>query len=162
MHSTRRPLQGFSLLELMVTLSVVAVLMLIALPSYLDKIVRDQVAEALPLADIAKAPVELAWKTGAALPADNAAAGLPPPELIVSNLVKSVTIDQGAIHIAFGNKANRTLKDKVLTVRPAVVEGAPVVPVAWLCGRAGAPEKMTAKGDNRTTVPAGVLPMRCR
>ena len=48
------------------------------------------------------------------------------------------------------------------TFRLVTVDGAPVVPIAWLCGRAGPPEKMTAKGDNRTTVPAGVLPMRCR
>jgi prepilin-type N-terminal cleavage/methylation domain-containing protein len=61
--------RGFTLLELMVVVSVIAILAMIALPSYLDRIIRDQIAEALPLADLAKAPVELAWRTGAALPA---------------------------------------------------------------------------------------------
>jgi type IV pilus assembly protein PilA len=153
---------GFTLIELMVVVSIVAILAFMALPSYIDKMVRDQVAEALPLADIAKGGVQLAWLGGAALPADNAAASLPPPEKIVSALVKSVTVDQGAIHIVFGNKAHRTLAGKVLTVRPAVVEDAPIVPITWLCGGATAPDKMTAKGENRTTVPKALLPLRCR
>ena len=42
---------------------------------------------------------------------------------------------------------------KVLTLRPAVVEEAPVVPVAWVCGSAEAPDKMTVKGKNETNIP---------
>ena len=70
----------------------------------------------------------------AAFPADNAAAALPPPEKIVSNLVSAVALENGAIHITFGNRANGAIRGKVLTLRPAVVEDAPVVPVAWVCG----------------------------
>jgi type IV pilus assembly protein PilA len=154
--------RGFTLLELLVVLSIIAILALMALPTYIDKMVRDQVAEALPLADVAKPVVEVAWRAGAALPADNAAADLPPPDKIVSTLVKSVTLEQGAIHIVFGNNAHKTLTGKTLTLRPAVVEDARVVPVAWLCGGAAAPEKMTAHGEDRTTVPKGLLPVRCR
>jgi type IV pilus assembly protein PilA len=43
-----------------------------------------------------------------------------------------------------------------------VVEDAPVVPVAWVCGFAPVPEKMTAKGVNKTDLAPGYLPMRCR
>jgi type IV pilus assembly protein PilA len=154
--------RGFTLLELMVTIAVMAILMMIALPSYLDKLVRDQVAEALPLGDLAKPAVQAAWAAKQPLPADNTAAGLPEPEKIVNQVVKSVTLDNGAIHIAFGNKAHNALKGRTLTLRPAVVEDAPVVPITWLCGYAGAPEKMTAKGTNKTDVPAGLLPLRCR
>jgi type IV pilus assembly protein PilA len=157
-----QPKRGFTLLELMVALAVLAILMLIALPSYLDRQVRAQIAEALPLADIAKPAVDAAWRTGAALPADNAAAGLPPPEKIVNQRVKAVTLDHGAIHILFGNQAHRGLQDKVLTLRPAGVEDARVVPLAWLCGAAKTPDKMTAQGENRTSIPTGLLPLRCR
>lgn len=146
----------------MVVVSVIAILALIALPTYIDKQVREQVAEALPLADIAKAPVQAAWLLGAALPADNAAAGLPEPEKIVNNWVKSVSVDHGAIDIVFGNRANKVLQGKVLTVRPAGVDDARIVPLTWLCGSAPAPDKMTAQGENRTNVPAGLLPLRCR
>lgn len=153
---------GFTLIELMVVLSVIAILALMALPSYIDKLVREQVAEALPLADLAKPPVEAAWRGATPLPADNAAAGLPAPDKIVNNWVSSVTVEHGAIHIRFGNKANRALKGKVLSLRPAGVEDARVVPVTWLCGGASPPDKMTAQGSNRTSVAPGVLPPRCR
>jgi type IV pilus assembly protein PilA len=153
---------GFTLLELMAVVGVVAILALMALPSYQDKIVRDQIAEALPLADLAKAPVAAAWAATQAFPADNAAAALPPADRIVNNFVAAVAIDNGAIHITFGNRANSQIKGKVLTLRPAVVEDAPIVPVTWVCGTAPAPDKMTAKGENRTSVPPAFLPFRCR
>jgi len=51
----------------------------------------------------------------------------------------------------------------LLTLRPAVVEeDAPIVPVAWICGFASVPDKMTVKGANRTDVPKDYLPARCR
>ena len=158
----RNGTRGFTLMELMVALAVLAILLTIALPSYMDRLVSEQVAEALPLADLAKPAVEAAWRAGEALPADNAAAGLPPAEKIVNQWVSSVIVSNGAIHIAFGNRANKTLRGQVLTVRPAGVPDARVVPVVWLCGRMGPPEKMQAQGDNRTSVPAGLLPRKCR
>ena len=146
----------------MVVIAVLAILALIALPTYVDKLVREQIVEALPLADIAKLPVALAWSQGLPLPADNAAAGLPDAEKIVSTLVSSVTVQDGAIHIRFGNSANRSLKGKTLSLRPAGVEDARVVPVAWICGKAAVPDKMSVMGADRTDIPAGLLPMRCR
>jgi type IV pilus assembly protein PilA len=154
--------QGFTLVELMVVIAVIAILALIALPAFMDKLVREQIAEALPLAEIAKRPIGAAWSAGQPLPADNSAAGLPVADKIVSTLVSSVTVQDGAVHIVFGNSAHRTLKGKTLSLRPAVVEDAPVVPVAWICGMASAPAKMTLKGANRTDIAAGFLPPRCR
>jgi type IV pilus assembly protein PilA len=153
---------GFTLIELLVVIAVLAILALIALPTYLDKLTREQIAEALPLAEIAKQPIGLAWSQGAPLPADNAAAGLPAADRIVNTLVSSVTVEDGAIHIRFGNNAHRALKGRTLTLRPAVVEDARVVPLAWLCARAPVPGKMSVKGIDRTDIPAGLLPLRCR
>jgi hypothetical protein len=76
--------------------------------------------------------------------------------------ITSVAIQNGAINITFGNKANNVILGKVLTLRPAVVEDAPIVPVTWVCGYATAPEKMTVKGENQTNIPPGLLPIRCR
>ncbi len=159
--NARRP-RGFTLIELMVVVSVMAILALIALPSFTDKLVRDQVAEAVPLGAIAKPAIEAAWRAGQPLPADNAAAALPVPEKIVNNVVSSVTVQDGAIHIRFGNRASKLLSGKTLSLRPAVVNDAPIVPVTWLCGAARAPDKMTARGIDRTDIAAGLLPLRCR
>jgi type IV pilus assembly protein PilA len=153
---------GFTLVETMVVIAVLAILALIALPSFTDKLVREQVAEALPLARLAQPAIESAWRLGQPLPADNAAAGIPEAGKIVNNVVGSVTVQDGAIHIRFGNRAHKLLSGRTISVRPAVVEDAPVVPVTWLCGIAPAPGPMTAKGENRTDVPAGLLPVRCR
>jgi type IV pilus assembly protein PilA len=153
---------GFTLVEMMVVIGIVAILALMAIPTYQDKFIRDQVAEALPLADLAKPPVALSWAVLQTFPADNAAAGLPVAEKIVNNFIGSVAIQGGAINITFGNKANRAILGKVLSLRPAVVEDAPIVPVTWVCGYATAPEKMTVKGENKTNIPPGYLPIRCR
>jgi len=153
---------GFTMMEMMAVVAVVAILATLALPSYFDRIVRDQIRAALPLADIAKQPVAAAWSLAQDFPADNAAAGLPPAEKIVANYVSAVAVDKGAIHITFGNRVNRTIAGKVLTLRPAVVEDEPIVPVEWACGYAEAPDKMTVRGINRTDIPEPLLPIECR
>jgi type IV pilus assembly protein PilA len=153
---------GFTLVEMMVVVGVVAILALMMLPTYYDSAIRSQIAEALPLADLAKKPVATSWAAAQPLPSDNAAAALPPAEKIVSDLVASVSVEEGAIHIRFGNRANSRIRGKLLTLRPAVVEDARVVPVTWVCGFAATPEKMTLRGTNRTDVPANYLPARCR
>ena len=154
--------RGFTVIELLVVVGVVATLALMTLPSFIEKTVRDQVAEALPLAEMAKPPIGAAWALALPLPADNAAAGLPAADKIVGNYVSSVAVQDGAINMTFGNRINGTLKGKILTLRPAVVADAPAVPIAWVCGNAGVPDKMTVKGVNRTDVPAGYLPLKCR
>ena len=157
-----KPAPGFTMIEMMLVLGVIAVLALMAAPSYMEKIVRDQILEAMPLADIAKRPVAAAWAAGEPLPDDNKAAGLPAADKIVSNLVSSVQVDKGAVQITFGNRANSAIRGKTLSLRPAVVADAPIVPVAWVCGNAPLPDRMTVKGQNKTDVPPLYLPFKCR
>jgi type IV pilus assembly protein PilA len=147
---------------MMVVVGVVAVLALMLVPAYTDRMVREQVNEALPLADVAKKPIAAAWAAVQAFPADNAAAGLPVKDKIVSDLVSAVTVEAGAVHVTFGNRANSLIRGKILTLRPAVVEDAPIVPVTWICGFGAVPGKMAVKGVNRTDVPKGYLPTKCR
>ena len=153
---------GYSLMELIAVMAIVSILALMAVPSYLNRVIRKQIIEALPLADIVKPPIAAAWTATKTFPADNASAGLPAADKIVNNLVSSIAVEGGAIHITFGNQANQFIKGKILTLRPAIVEDAPIVPVTWVCGQSAAPGNMTVKGNNKTDIPASYLPVKCR
>jgi type IV pilus assembly protein PilA len=152
---------GFTMIEIAVVLAIVGIMAVLAVPSFQGRIVRDQIVSAVTLADIAKTPIALSWATLQSFPADNASAGLPSAEKIVSNYISSVSVESGAIHITFGNSVNGLIRGKILTLRPAVVLDAPIVPVAWVCGNAAAPGQMTVKGENKTDVPAAYLPYNC-
>jgi type IV pilus assembly protein PilA len=161
MTMTTRP-PGFTMMEMMAVVAVIAILATLALPSYFDRVVRDQIKTALPLADIAKEPIAKSWQLTQTFPVDNASAGLPPAEKIVANYVSAVGVHNGAINITFGNRASNSIAGKTLTLRPAVVEDAPIVPVAWACGYAEAPDKMTVNGENLTNIAQPLLPVECR
>ena len=54
------------------------------------------------------------------------------------------------------------LRGKTLSLRPAVIDDSPVVPVAWVCGNAAPPSPMSVRGTNKTDIPAAHLPINCR
>ena len=153
---------GFTLIELLVAVAVLAILATLALPSMQAPFVRQQVVDSSTLINVAKAAVSGKWTLEKKLPADNAEAGLPEADKLVGNYVASVTVEGGAVHVRFGNQANGAIKGKTLSFRPAVVESAPMVPIAWVCGSAAIPDKMSAKGVDRTDVAAKFLPLNCR
>jgi len=146
----------------MIVIAIIVILALIALPGVPDKLIRDRISEAIKLADIVKPPIATAWSTTGQLPVDNAAAAMPVAEKIVNDMISSVAVESGAIQITFGNKAHAAIQGKVLTLRPGVVDDAPIVPISWVCGDAEPPNKMTARGLNKTSVPARYLPLACR
>jgi type IV pilus assembly protein PilA len=154
--------QGFSAIEMMVVVAIIGILAMIAIPSSLNRIIKEQVAATIPWSDAAKEPIALLWKTTGKLPADNTEANLPSADKMVSNFVTNLSVEDGAIHMVLGNKVNGKLQGKTLTIRPAVVEGAQVVPVAWICGNAKTPDKMTVKGSNKTNIADEYLPFGCR
>lgn len=153
---------GFSLVEMMAVIAILGILALIAIPSSMGKIIKEQITAAMPLADIAKDPIAAAWSSTQVMLANNAEADLPSPDKVVNNFIRALEIDSGAIHMTFGNKAHPQIKDKVLSLRPAVIEESKVVPVTWVCGNATAPENMVVKGANKTNIQDEYLPRMCR
>ena len=153
---------GFTLIELMIVIAIIGILSTLALPSYQDRVIRAQVSEGMALADFVKQSVAAHYSRSRGMPRDNGAVGLPEGKMIVGNYVSEVTVREGAIDITFGNRSNKFLAGKMLTVRPAIVQGHPVVPIAWVCGNAAAPEKMKVMGENATNLPPSHLPIDCR
>lgn len=153
---------GFSLVEMMAVIAILGILALIAIPSSMGKIIKEQITAAMPLADIAKDPIAATWSSTQVMLANNAEADLPSPDKVVNNFIRALEIDNGAIHMTFGSKAHPQIKDKVLSLRPAVIEESKVVPVTWVCGNATAPENMVVKGVNKTNISDEYLPRMCR
>ncbi len=153
---------GFTLIELMIVIAILGIIATYAMPSYQDRVIRAQIGEGIELAGFAKQAVQAYYAKNRRMPKDNAAAGLPPADRIVGNYVTSVAVAEGGIVLTFGNRSNRNIVGKKLGLRPAVVEGHPAVPIAWVCGAAGVPEKMKALGNNATDLLAPHLPIDCR
>jgi len=153
--------RGFTLIELMIVVAIIGIMATFALPSYQERIIKTQIQEGLEIAAPVKAAEAQYYAKYKRLPADNASLGLPAPDKFVGNYVRRVEVENGAIHITFGNRINRNASGKKLTLRPAIVEDAPIVPIAWVCAKAKVPEGMNALGGNATDLPDHLLPLDC-
>jgi type IV pilus assembly protein PilA len=153
---------GFTLIELMIVIAMVTILTTLALPSFQDRIIRTQVEEALNLARFARTAVDEYYQHEGKLPADNAAAGLPVKDKIIGNYVHQLEIISGTINVTLGKRANQHIVGKILTIRPAIVPDATIVPIAWVCGKAQAPDGMSIAGANATSLDNVHLPLDCR
>ncbi|MES2579005.1 MAG: pilin [Pseudomonadota bacterium] len=161
-QSVKPSQNGFSAVEMMIVVAIIAILAMIAIPSGIERIIREQISAAIPLAEAAKEPAAAQWKALKTLPVDNKEAGLPTPDKVVSNWISALEVNNGVIHMTFGNKANTKLQGKILSIRPAVIEESQAVPVAWVCGNAKVPANMTLFGENRTNIEVKYLPYVCR
>jgi len=153
---------GFTLIELMIVVAIIGILSTLAVPSYQDRVIRAQVSEGMAVADFVRQSIVAQYARTRGMPRDNAAAGLPDGKVIVGNYVSEVRVRDGAVNIVFGNRSNKFLAGKTLTMRPAIVPEHAVVPVAWVCGNASTPEKMKVMGENATDLPPSHLPIDCR
>jgi type IV pilus assembly protein PilA len=158
-HTRQR---GFTWIELVMVVAVIAILAAMAIPGMQETAIKKQVKEGLALAEVAKVGVQTAYVLGGAMPADNTAAGLPASDKMVSNMVRDVKVEAGAITLTFGNNASKLLLDKHLTLRPAVIPGESRVPIAWICHDLSPPSGMQVLGNDHTDLPSSHLPVECR
>src|SRR5690554_4114809 len=99
--------RGFTLIELMIVVAIVAILAAIALPAYRDYVARAQISEGLSLSTGAKLAIATHYGATGNFPPDNPSAGLALPASITGRYVRSVTVDNsGHISVVFSSSAN--------------------------------------------------------
>jgi type IV pilus assembly protein PilA len=152
---------GFTILELMVVLVVIAILATLALPSFEYKNTRVQINESLELIKTPKESINLFYLDSKKFPRNNIEAGIPKPEFLIGNYVQRVDVINGSLQLTFGNKASARLKNMKLTLRPMVVKDSPESPISWVCGHSGVPEGMIAIGTDNTDIDSKYLPLNC-
>jgi len=141
-----RKAHGFTLIELMIVVAIIAILAAIAIPAYQDYAIRAQVTEGMSLATGAKTAVwDYVSNTGR-FPSTNQSAGLASSTSIVGSYVSSVDVSKGLVTVKFETtKANSRINSgQFLALSPVSHSGS----ITWTC--------------TKSTVDLKYLPTSCR
>jgi type IV pilus assembly protein PilA len=116
--------KGFTLIELMIVVSIIGILSSIALPAYQVYTKKAHVLEGINIATGAKSALWDYWAMHGKFPTDNAAAGL--SNTITGNAVKSIIVSGNQITITYNS---RVIDDDDLILTANSTAGA----IQWNC-----------------------------
>src|SRR6478736_4415486 len=104
---TMKNQKGFTLIELMIVVAIIAILAAIAISQYQDYVIRSQVSEGSSLADGVKTAIGEFYNNYGRFPnvatAANQSLGLAAPASIIGSYVGSVGITSGVIQAHYSN-----------------------------------------------------------
>ena len=149
--------KGFTLIELMIVVAIIAILAAIALPAYQDYTIRAQVGEGPINAAALKTAVAEFRADRGTWPTNNASVGITNP--ISGTYVASVTNASGLLTITYGNNASSAITASTLTLGAAVNANGDI---AWVCGTRSVPTGFTAAGAGATSLALKYLASNCR
>lgn len=131
MPTSKQTHAGFTLIELMIVVAIIAILASLAIPAYRDYVVRTQASEGLVLASGAKIAVWEYITDKGTFPGTNASAGLPLATSIAGKYVSSVAVSSGgSITVAYqSDQTNDALRTSNLLLSPVNQGGS----ISWSC-----------------------------
>ena len=127
----KRVSKGFTLIELMIVIAIIAILLALAIPAYQDYTIRAQVSEGLNLSAGAKAAISEYFMDRGVMPAINSDAGLSSLGQIQGKYVDQMEVlANGIIEVRYGNDANKAIIPSKLRLTPSTVNAGSVT---WTC-----------------------------
>ncbi len=161
--------RGFTLIELMIVVSIISILASMAIPTFQRYTIRAQIAEGLSLAAAPKLRISASFQARGEAPATRLDAGMTATATdTAGKYVAQVDIVNGVITITYGPGANANIIGLTFTMTPYETNNLGVV---WRCGSSPAPSGLSlmgASGGGNTaayiapTVPGQYLPGACR